>query len=200
MSTPVNCRDCGAPLMTSGAFEGRCARLSAGARGRGEPAGRVGDVRRNHGCRVVRCIGSLPSVADPRWPLPASAAARSWWSGRGVACLRREAPRGGGAQVASTGFAPRRSRAGSVAARGPERPPGRLAQRVPGVRSGRRGRPRDGVDGVRGRHHARRSSAENEGRWTSVGRARSPRNCWRVSRRFMPPGWSTAISNPRTSC
>jgi WD40 repeat protein len=26
MSTPVNCRDCGAPLMTSGALEGRCAR------------------------------------------------------------------------------------------------------------------------------------------------------------------------------
>src|SRR5688572_19644523 len=26
MSAPVNCRDCGAPLMTSGALEGRCAR------------------------------------------------------------------------------------------------------------------------------------------------------------------------------
>ena len=26
MSAPVNCRDCGAPMMTSGALEGRCAR------------------------------------------------------------------------------------------------------------------------------------------------------------------------------
>ena len=167
---------------------GQVCPLSAGACGGGEPAGPVGAVRRNHGCRTVRCIGSLPSIADPGWPLSSAAAAGPWWPGRGVARLRPQTPRGGGAQVGATGFDPRRSRARAVAARGPERPPDCLAQRVPGVRSGRRGWPRDGVDGIRGRHHAGRSPAGTRARWTSVGRARSPRNCWRVSRRFTPPG------------
>ena len=90
--------------------------VPAGPRGRREPGGSAGDPKGSR--RRVR--PTTPWSFDPplilggRYRLLRDA--RSRRSGRGVARLRCEAPRGSGAQGASTGSGPRRSRAGALAA------------------------------------------------------------------------------------